>query len=306
MVAKSVGKSRRRVGSLRESLFGSLLVAALLAGSGCVPASYEEGERELADEIGDVEYLARYGEWFEASPYGMVWQPFVVPGWTPFSHGHWLWTADGWAWVSYEPFGWLVCHYGFWDHRPEIGWFWIPGDAWSPARVQWHTFDEYAAWAPLPPPDVHWPDPWEPFDTNAWIIVGIDDFTDDDVGTRRIPDRLPRELASRGSGRREPPDIRVIRERENRRLDPAPMRREPVEIRPQRADAPERTASSADSSLERMILPREERRRVEKHAPEVRREVLTPRKPTQPPAQNPAPPPEKKQPADTVRALKRR
>jgi hypothetical protein len=293
-----------------------LLFAALLPGSGCAPSSYQ-GEEELADEIGDVEYLESYGEWFEVPPYGMVWQPFVVSDWSPFSHGHWLWTADGWAWVSYEPFGWLVYHYGFWDYRREIGWFWIPGDAWSPARVEWYTFDDYAAWAPLPPPDVYWPAPWEPYDADVWVVVGIDQFTDDDVGSRRISDRLPRELAERGSTREQPPDIRIIRERENRRLDPVPVRREPTEVRPQRPAAPEQRTAPPDSSLDRMILPREDERKVDKYAPEVRREILTPRKPEQPHEQKPAPPPErlpspppeppeKKQPADSVRTLKRR
>jgi hypothetical protein len=164
---------------------------------------------------------------------------------------------------------------------------------------------------------VYWPPPWEPFDTAVWIVVGIDRFTDDDVGSRRIADRLPRELAARGAGREQPPDIRIIRERENRRLDAVPIRKEPVDVRPQGSAAPERAAAPADSSLERMILPRDDKRKVDKYAPDVLRDVLTPRKPSPPPEQKPAPPPEqrpspppeppeKKQPADSVRTLKRR
>ncbi len=134
----------------------SLLFAGLFIVSGCIPASYEGGGQE---PVNDVQYLESYGEWFEMPPYGFVWHPFVVRDWAPFSHGHWMWTNDGWAWVSYEPFGWLVYHYGFWDYRREIGWFWIPGDEWSPARVEWYTSDDYCAWAPLPPPTSSGPRP---------------------------------------------------------------------------------------------------------------------------------------------------
>lgn len=308
---------RRRRFRRREASLLVPLIAAILIGAGCAPASYD-AEEDPVDGIDDVEYLESYGDWFELSPYGMVWQPSVVADWMPFSHGHWLWTADGWAWVSYEPFGWLVYNYGFWDYRSETGWFWVPGETWSPAQVQWYSSDDYAAWAPLPPPGVYWPAPWEPYGTDVWVVVGIDQFTDDDVGSRRIAERLPRELAKRGDGRERAPDIRIIRERENRRLDPVPVRREPVEFRPQPSATPEREAAPLDSSLERMILPRSDERTVEKYEPEVRREVLKPRNPAtqpeqrrvQPPERKPPPPeqkpPEQKQPADSVRTLKRR
>jgi hypothetical protein len=260
----------------------ALLLAGLLIELGCMPASYEGGAQE---PINDVQYLESYGEWFEMPPYGEVWSPFVVSDWAPFSHGHWMWTNDGWAWVSYEPFGWLVYHYGFWDYRRDVGWFWVPGDAWSPARVEWYTFDDYCAWAPLPPPDVYWPAPWEPFDADPWIVVEIDEFTDDDIGRRRITEPLPRELAKRERIRQQPPDIRIIREREKRNLDPVTIRKEPVDVRTRPpADQP-KSAAPRDSTLERMILPRNDKRKVEKYSPEVRREVLAPRKASPPPEQ---------------------
>jgi hypothetical protein len=297
--------SRRKYVSLL-----SLLFAGLLFEFGCIPASYERSA-DAQDPINDVQYLESYGEWFEIPPYGSVWHPFVVSDWAPFSHGHWMWTNDGWAWVSYEPFGWLVYHYGFWDYRSEIGWFWIPGDAWSPARVEWYTYGDYCAWAPLPPPDVYWPAPWEPFDTDVWIVVEIDNFTDDNIGNRRITNPLPRELAKRESINGQPPDIRIIREREKRSMAPIMIRREPTDIRTHSpADQPESAAPKdsslerpRESGLERMVLPRTDQRKVEKYSPEVRREVLAPRKASPPPEQKPA---EGK--PDTVRTktLKRR
>jgi hypothetical protein len=285
----------------------SLLFAGLVFQIGCIPASYEGGQ----DPVNDVQYLEGYGEWFDISPYGSVWHPFVVSDWAPFTHGHWMWTNDGWAWVSYEPFGWLVYHYGYWDFQSDIGWFWVPGDAWSPARVEWSTFGDYCAWAPLPPPDVSWPEPWEPFDTNVWVVVQINSFTDDNVGARRITDPLPRDLAKRENVRLQPPDIKIIRDHERRTLDPVIIRKEPADVRARppadrpksvtpRDSIPERPK---DSNLERMVLPRTDKRKVEKYSPEVRREVLAPKKASPAP---PPTPPERK--PDTVRTknLKRR
>jgi hypothetical protein len=278
----------------RNATLFCLFCVGLLFEIGCIPASYEGGA-DAQEPITDVQYLESYGEWFDIPPYGSVWSPFVVSDWAPFSHGHWMWTNDGWAWVSYEPFGWLVYHYGFWDYRREIGWFWIPGDAWSPARVEWYTSGDYCAWAPLPPPDVYWPAPWEPFDTDVWIVVETDQFTDDDVGRRRITTPYPRELAKR-ENIGQPPDIRIIRERENRSMNPVMIRREPAEIRT--GSLPEQPKSIAprdsgierpkDSGLERMVLPRSDKRKVERYSPEVRREVLAPRKASPPPEQKPA------------------
>jgi hypothetical protein len=268
----------------RDPLILPLVLICLFASFGCIPASYSEG----ANPVNDVQYLERYGEWFELAPYGSVWQPFVVSDWAPFSHGHWMWTNDGWAWVSYEPFGWLVYHYGFWDYQRGIGWFWVPGDAWSPARVEWYTFDDYCAWAPLPPPDVFWPAPWEPFDTDVWIVVGIDQFTDDNVGRRRIVEPRVRELAHRGAAAERGPDVRIIREREKRSLDPVVIRKEPVEIRTRPSVDQTRSVAPRDTSLQRMVLPRSDQRKVEKYSPEVRREVLAPKKASPPPEQKPA------------------
>lgn len=306
MLAKTVREFSRR----KNIWLISLLFAGLLFEVGCVPASYEGGAG-AQEPINDVQYLEDYGEWFEIPPYGMVWHPFVVSDWAPFSHGHWMWTNDGWAWVSYEPFGWLVYHYGFWDYQSDIGWFWVPGDAWSPARVEWYTTGDYCAWAPLPPPDVYWPAPWEPFDTDVWVVVEINNFTDDNVGHRRIMNPFPRELAKRDNVTGQPPDIRIVRERENRSLNPVTIRKEPVEIRTRPpADRPRpvtpRDSSlerPKDSSLERMVLPRTDKRKVDKYSPDVRRDVLAPKKAS--PVLEPRPP-ERKPDSARTKNLKRR
>jgi hypothetical protein len=136
----------------------------------------------VEDTVDDVSYLARYGTWIDVEPFGTVWQPSVSPDWRPFAYGHWMWTDAGWAWVSYEPYGWLVYHYGNWDFAPDIGWFWIEGSDWSPAQVEWLNYDGYCSWAPLPPAGVEWREPWLEGGSRFWVVVRDRDFNRDDIG----------------------------------------------------------------------------------------------------------------------------
>jgi hypothetical protein len=76
----------------------------------------------------DITYLAQYGTWTNIEPFGSVWQPSDNADWQPFAYGHWVWTDGGWGWVFYEPYGWLVYHYGNWKFQPDIGWYWIEGN----------------------------------------------------------------------------------------------------------------------------------------------------------------------------------
>jgi hypothetical protein len=96
--------------------------------------------------------LASYGNWIERPSYGWVWTPrSVSSSWQPYSDGHWVWTDQGWTWVTDEPYGWATYHYGRWYDDPEIGWSWVPGEEWSPAWVSWQEGGDYIGWAPLPP-----------------------------------------------------------------------------------------------------------------------------------------------------------
>lgn len=134
----------------------------------------------------DVAYLDQYGTWVDVEPFGSVWQPSVSPDWRPFTYGHWVWTDAGWAWVSYEPYGWLVYHYGNWDYDPNIGWFWIESSEWSPAPVQWLDYDGYCAWAPLPPAGVEWENPWHEGGLRFWVVVRDRDLDRGNIGHYRI------------------------------------------------------------------------------------------------------------------------
>src|SRR5262245_27854790 len=53
--------------------------------------------------------LAPYGNWIQRPVYGWVWTPaHVAATWRPYQYGHWVWTVDGWVWVTDEPFGWAT------------------------------------------------------------------------------------------------------------------------------------------------------------------------------------------------------
>jgi hypothetical protein len=96
--------------------------------------------------------LAPYGSWIEVDAGLVVWRPTIIrKGWSPYRHGRWIWTVDGWYWDSYEPFGHIVFHYGRWYYDDYYGWIWIPDYDWAPAWVEWRYDNDYIGWAPLPP-----------------------------------------------------------------------------------------------------------------------------------------------------------
>ncbi len=290
MLTKIMHRMPKKDGLLLLGLASLVLLWFL----GCASTAYRaSGEAETSGD--DVQYLSDYGEWTDAPPFGMVWRPDVVSDWGPFYYGHWVWTIDGWAWVSYEPYGWLVYHYGCWNHRPDIGWFWVPGDTWSPARVEWYTFGDYTAWAPLPPPNVFWPEPWEPYDVNVWIVVDVNKFTNENIGRHRIVKPLPREIIRRQAAVPGPPDIRRVEVLEKKNVPAVKIRKQTMNVRPQSAPAPPEQVQRENPKLKKMVLPEIEKRKVKKYAPQVEREVLLPKKAAPaPPQQTPEQQPEVK------------
>jgi len=98
------------------------------------------------------------GSWMEVGSYGYCWQPDIAVNdhnWRPYADGYWAYTDDGWAWVSYEDFGWATYHYGRWFRLADYGWVWKPGYEWGPAWVSWRAGGNYIGWAPLPPETEH-------------------------------------------------------------------------------------------------------------------------------------------------------
>ncbi|GAC1541923.1 MAG: hypothetical protein NVS2B9_08920 [Myxococcales bacterium] len=96
--------------------------------------------------------LEPYGTWIDTPEYGPVWRPAADDeGFRPYYAGRWAWTRAGWYWVSDEPYGWAVYHYGRWAHVASLGWAWLPGRVWAPAWVSWRWGAGYAGWSPLGP-----------------------------------------------------------------------------------------------------------------------------------------------------------
>ncbi len=117
--------------------------------------------------------LAPYGQWIDDPDYGSVWVPNEGSDFRPYgSHGYWAMTDYGNTWVSDDPFGWAVYHYGRWTYNPYYGWIWIPGYEWAPAWVSWRYGGGYCGWAPLGPgyyvgANYGCPDSW-------WVFLGPD------------------------------------------------------------------------------------------------------------------------------------
>ena len=112
----------------------------------------DNGASSFGDAGSFYNTLTPYGEWLEVDPGFYAWRPtHVGADWRPYMYGRWAWTDYGWYWVSNEPFGWAVFHYGRWYFDDNYGWLWIPDRTWAPAWVEWRYNDDYLGWAPLPP-----------------------------------------------------------------------------------------------------------------------------------------------------------
>jgi hypothetical protein len=257
------------------SVLAGLMTLALISLTGCAPNQYRSSYNGQT-EMDDVQYLSSYGEWVYLPSFGTVWCPDVVPGWQPFYYGHWIMTSNGWAWTSYEPYGWLVYHYGFWGFTPEFGWFWVPGDTWYPARVQWYTFGEYVGWAPIPPPGIVWLDPWDPYDVNIWIVIDVDNITSENVGDYRVERPISRDLVDRGTIQKRAPDVREIESATRRDVPVVNVREQTINIR--RRTAESTSGERAETRLRKTVLPTAEKRKVERNASRVEKEVLTRKK----------------------------
>jgi hypothetical protein len=139
---------------LRRLMF-SVLTCLALAGVGItLPLTMARpAHAQVAADFREA--LAPYGEWIRHPRWGMVWvADDTPPDWQPYRYGHWIYTEDwGWYWISdpeEEDWGWIVFHYGRWIHD-RGAWFWVPGDEWAPAWVDWRYGGDYVGWAPLPP-----------------------------------------------------------------------------------------------------------------------------------------------------------
>ena len=159
-----------------------------------------------------------------------------------------------------------------------VGWFWVPEDIWWPARVQWYTFGSYTAWAPLPPPGIVWRDPWDRYDVNIWIVVNIDNFTNENIGRHRIVRPLSREIVTRHTVVKNPPRIKRVERLSKKVVPKRKISKKVINVRPQAVTKVSRSKHQREAKLKKIVLPKTEKRKVEKHTSRVEREVLNPRK----------------------------
>jgi hypothetical protein len=162
--------------------------------------------------------LAQYGRWIDTPAYGVVWQPTVVDqSWRPYYAGHWASTIGGWAWVSDEPFGWAVYHYGRWAFTSDAGWIWLPGSVWAPAWVAWRWDGGYAGWCPLGPRNTYYQQP-------QWVYVEQRHFLDPVVHYAVPVAQHPRPIAGPVmQGPRAGPAIASVERQTGRGIRPMPI-----------------------------------------------------------------------------------
>ena len=129
------------------------ILAALAIGGAFAVASPPPAAAEVSVSVSFFyDHLAPYGRWVAAGSYGRCWAPArVAVGWAPYVDGEWVWTDYGWTWISSDPWGDVVYHYGTWVWVDPYGWVWVPGTIWAPAWVTWAYTEDYVGWAPVPP-----------------------------------------------------------------------------------------------------------------------------------------------------------
>ncbi len=201
---------------------------------------YQEGIVSPADSLDMYGELRFYGSWYTLYPYGWVWRPIVTHDWMPMVDGHWAWTSYGWMWIPYEPFGAITYTYGFWVEDFALGWVWVPNSTWAVTHCEWIVYDDYICWAPLPPPNVRYKDPWNSDD--PWISVPVSKFKDTEVAKHRVKPRYKPGVSDR-TMRRQAPDPAMIERGLGREIKITP-----VEVR----------GGEGTGYLARVVLPPDE------------------------------------------------
>src|ERR1044071_4342023 len=131
---------QRRVTMKKLFVFAAIFCGALLVG----PQLKIKAQQATVSFQVFYDQLSPYGTWVNYQNYGYVWIPTDVPtGFRPYSTaGHWVYTDDGWTWVSDYTWGWAPFHYGNWFFDQTYGWMWVPDYEWAPAWVTWGEYED--------------------------------------------------------------------------------------------------------------------------------------------------------------------
>ena len=115
-----------------------------------------------------------------------VWRPHCyTPEWNPYNDGQWIFTCDGWIWVSNYSWGWGPYNYGRWYCSNNYGWVWMPGRVWACNWVTWRHHNNYCGWYPTCP-RIFWRGGYRnqiytnhvfAYNPHNWVFVKKHDFT---------------------------------------------------------------------------------------------------------------------------------
>jgi hypothetical protein len=75
-----------------------------------------DANTDFAKRVGGYFYtsLSPHGTWIEIGFGTPVWRPTMIRKTGHLIIRWWIYTNYGWYWDSYEPFGYVVYHYGRW------------------------------------------------------------------------------------------------------------------------------------------------------------------------------------------------
>lgn len=109
-------------------------------------------KEEIEEELNDGNGQSYASDYVQKDEYVYVWKPSISDeDWRPYMNGRWVYTTNGWMWVSNFRWGWACYHYGRWWKSTEYGWVWMPGYIWAPAWVKWRISENNIGWCPLSP-----------------------------------------------------------------------------------------------------------------------------------------------------------
>ena len=109
-------------------------------------------KEEIEEELNDGDGQGFASDYVQEDGFVYVWKPSnTEEGWRPYMNGQWVYTTNGWMWVSNYRWGWACYHYGRWWKSANYGWVWMPGYVWAPAWVKWRIAENHIGWCPLSP-----------------------------------------------------------------------------------------------------------------------------------------------------------
>ncbi len=121
--------------------------------------------------------LEGLGYWVRVADHRVFVPVVYVPGWAPYRHGTWYWTAFGWTWYSFDPWGAITDHCGHWRHHRWYGWVWIPDPVcvwrsavvtffYGPLWIGWYPYDPSWSWG-------YWYGYEHGFDDGYWLGYAV-------------------------------------------------------------------------------------------------------------------------------------